>query len=354
MEFSAQFIADYLQGKIEGDGSVLVNNFSKIEEGKPGTLSFLANPVYTKYIYTTAASVVLVNNDFQPDKEVNTTLIRVDDAYQSLARLLDFYERIKRKKHVGISSLAYIHENAKIGKNVYISGFAYISEGAKIGDNVKIFPNAFIGENVVIGDNTVINAGVTIYEDCYLGNNCIIHSGTVIGSDGFGFAPKTNENSQKVPQVGNVVLEDHVEIGSNTTIDRATLGSTQLKKGVKLDNLIQIGHNVEIGERTVMAAQVGVSGSTKIGKDCMIGGQVGFAGHLYVADKVRVAAQSGIGHSINEEGRVFQGSPALDLKEYQRSFVVYKKLPELYREIDDLKKEIEELKKQNNQKKDNQ
>lgn len=344
MEFSAQFIADYLHGTIEGDGSVLVNNFSKIEEGKPGTLSFLANPMYTKYIYTTDASVVLVNNDFQADKQLNTTLIRVEDAYQSIARLLDFYERIKRKKHTGISSLAYIHKAAEIGKEVYIGGFAYISEGAKIGNNVRIYPHVFIGENVTIGDNTTIYSSVNIYEECQIGNNCIIHSGVVIGSDGFGFAPKTNGIFKKVPQVGNVVIEDEVEVGSNTTIDRATLGSTRLAKGVKLDNLIQVAHNVEIGERTVIAAQTGISGSTKIGKDCMIGGQVGVAGHLQIADNVKIGAQTGIAQSIKKKGDIIMGSPSMPIRDFQKAHVVFKQLPDIYKQFNEMKRELEELK----------
>lgn len=344
MELAAKKIAEFLHGKIEGDCNVLVNNISKIEEGKPGTLSFLANPKYTQFIYSTNASIVLVNEDFSPEKEVPCTLIRVKDAYKAFATLLELYNQCICNI-AGVDKNAHIHETAKLGSEVYIGAFAYIGENVKIGSKVKIHPQTFIGDNVEIKDKTVLFPGVKIYRDCKIGANCIIHSGVVIGGDGFGFVPDPEKNNKKVPQVGNVVIEDNVEIGSNTTIDRATLGSTVIRRGVKLDNLIQVAHNVEIGENTVICAQTGISGSTKIGKNCMIGGQVGIVGHIIIADEVKIAAQSGIGSSILHTGEIVQGSPAYQVHDYQKSYVVFKNLPELRTHIFALEKELEGIKK---------
>jgi UDP-3-O-[3-hydroxymyristoyl] glucosamine N-acyltransferase len=342
MNFTAQDIAEFLNGEVDGDGNVSVNNVSKIEEGKPGTLSFLANPKYEHYIYTTQSSIVLVNKDFKADKEVSATLIRVEDAYQSIAKLLEMYEQSKPKK-IGIEEPSYVSKTASLGEKPYVGAFAYIGSNVKIGDNVKIYPHVYVGDNVVIGDNTVLNSGVKVYENCKIGANCILHAGTVIGSDGFGFAPSSANDYKKVPQVGNVVVEDHVEIGANTCIDRATMGSTIIRKGVKLDNLIQVAHNVEIDENTVIASQTGVAGSSKIGKNCMFGGQVGIAGHLNIADGVKIAAQSGIGKNIKKEGEVVQGSPAFEFGPYQKSYVLFRNLPNMRKQIIELEKKVKDL-----------
>lgn len=339
MEFSASQIAALLTGTVEGDEHATVSNLSKIEEGKPGTLSFLANPQYTPYIYDTEASIVIVNNSLRLERPVRSTctLIRVEDAYSSFSKLLDMYNQLKSNK-VGIEQPSFISPGAKYGSDCYVGAFAYIGQGAKVGNNVKIYPNVVIGDNCEIGDNTVLYAGVKIYADCRIGSHCVIHAGVVIGSDGFGFAPNSDHHYNKVPQIGNVVVEDHVEIGANTTIDRATLGSTIIRKGVKLDNLIQIAHNVEIGENTVIASQTGVAGSTKIGKNCMIAGQVGIIGHLKIADGVKIAAQSGIGQDIAQEGQLMQGSPAFSVGEYKRSYVLFKNLPKMNDRLNALEK----------------
>lgn len=326
MEFTAKKIAKALNGKIIGDPNVKVNNISKIEEGKINTLSFLSNPIYEKYLYSTESSIVLINKDLVLKKEnISPTLIVVEDSYKSFADLLNYIVKQKKEK-TGISKNAFINKTAKVGKNTYIGDGAYIGENVRIGKNVKICPQTFIDDNVTIGDGTRLFAGVKVYFDSVIKENCIIHAGAVIGSDGFGFAPQSETDYKKIPQLGNVIIEENVEIGANTTIDRATMGSTIIRKGVKLDNLIQIAHNVEIGENTVMAAQSGVSGSTKVGKNCMIGGQVGIAGHLTVADNVKIAAQSGIGKSITKAGEVLQGSPAFDIKSYQKSYVIFRNL----------------------------
>lgn len=345
MEFSAKKIAQLLGGEIEGDENVTVNKLSKIEEGVPHSLSFLSNPQYTQYIYTTEATIVVVDKQFIPERPLKSscTLIKVVDPRQSFAQLLEIYNQIKLNK-TGIEQPSFISKTAIVGENIYIGAFAYLGENVTIGNNVKIFPNAFIGDNVTIGDNTILFAGVRICSESIIGAHCTFHPGVVIGSDGFGFAPNSQNSYQKVAQIGNVLIEDRVEIGANTTIDRATLGSTIIRKGVKLDNLIQIGHNVEIGENTVIAAQTGVAGSTKIGKDCMIGGQVGIVGHLTIADNVKIAAQSGIGNSITKKGEIVQGSPAFAIGDYKRSYVLYKKLPELISRIHQLEKELIELK----------
>jgi UDP-3-O-[3-hydroxymyristoyl] glucosamine N-acyltransferase len=349
MEFSANQIAHFLQGTIEGDQEVVVSNISPIEDGKPCTLAFLANPKYTKYIYSTLASIVLVNKSFKPEKKLpdTLTLIRVEDAYTSFAKLLDLYNQQKEEK-TGIDEKAFTEASASIGENVYVGAFAYIGKNAQIGNNVKIFPQVYIGDNVEIKDSTVIYPGVKIYENCKVGMECIIHAGVIIGSDGFGFAPKSQEDFQKVPQVGNVIIEDRVEIGANTTIDRATMGSTIIHNGVKLDNLIQIAHNVEIGENTVVCAQTGISGSTKVGKDCMFAGQVGLTGHLEIADDVKVAAQSGISSSIRTQGEIVLGSPGFNIRNARKSIAIYRNLPSLREKILSLEKELEELKSNTN------
>ena len=323
MEFSAKQIATFIQGEIVGDENATVHTFAKIEEGIPGAISFLSNPKYTPYIYETQSSIVLVNKDFVPEQEVKATLIKVDNAYESLAKLLNLYEQSKPKR-VGIDSLAFVAETAKIGKDVYIAPFACIGEYAEVGDNTVIHPHVTIGSGAKVGNDCIIYANSTIYHDCRVGNHCILHSGCVIGADGFGFAP-TSEGYEKIPQIGITILEDHVEIGANTCVDRATMGATIVHSGVKLDNLIQVAHNDEIGSHTVMAAQVGVAGSTKIGRSCMIGGQVGFAGHIHIADRTMIGAQAGLMSDIKEEGRTLLGSPAMDHKDFMRAYAVFRR-----------------------------
>lgn len=345
MEFTAQQIAAFLNGVIEGDASVKVSNFSKIEEGKPGTLTFLANPKYESFIYETQASVVLVNNDFVPSQPLTTTLIKVPNAYAALAMLMSMVEQAKPKK-TGIDSTAFIASTAQLGENPYVGNFAYIGENVKIGHNVKVYPQVYIGDNVNIGDNVTLYPHACIYDGCNLGSNLIIHAGAVIGADGFGFAPE-GDGYKKIPQIGNVIIEDDVEIGANTTIDRAVMDSTIIRKGVKLDNLIQIAHNVEVGENTVMAAQVGVAGSVKIGKHCMFGGQVGLAGHLKIGDNVNLGAQSGVISSVESNTTVL-GSPSMPAKSYMRSSAIFSKLPEMYRTMGQLQREIEQLKEELN------
>ncbi|MDL2215205.1 UDP-3-O-(3-hydroxymyristoyl)glucosamine N-acyltransferase [Dysgonomonas sp. OttesenSCG-928-M03] len=341
LSFTAQQIADILKGTVEGNPDVKVSDFSKIEEGRPETLTFLANPKYTHYIYTTQASIVLVNNDFIPEKPLSVTLVRVFNAYASLAILLDMVEKMKPKKK-GIEPMSYVADTVRKGKDLYVGSFAYIADRVSIGDNVQIHPQVYIGEGCVIGNDTILYPGVKIYPGCKIGNNCIIHSGVVIGSDGFGFAPE-GDVYKKIPQMGIVIVEDDVEIGANTTIDRAVIDATIIRKGVKLDNLIQIAHNVEIGSNTVMAAQVGVSGSTKIGENCMFGGQIGLGGHITVGDNVNIGAQSGIISNI-EDGAQIIGSPAIPVKNFFRSSIIFPKLPEMYRQMAQLEKEIKELK----------
>jgi len=341
MEFTAGQIADLLGGTIEGDANAKVNRLAKIEEGEPGSLTFLANKKYEEYIYKTQASLVVVNNSFVPEFPLHTTLIRVEDAYKSFAVLLDTYNKISQNK-VGRENPHTIASSAKIGANPYIGSFVYVGENSVLGDDVKLYPGVYIGDNVTIGSNTTLFAGVKVYSESRIGSNCRIHSGVVIGGDGFGFAPQDDANYVKVAQIGNVIIEDHVEIGSNTTIDRATLGSTIIRKGVKLDNLIQVAHNVEIGEHTVIAAQTGIAGSTKIGRFCMIGGQVGIVGHLVIADKVKIAARSGIGSSITKEGEIVQGSPAFGIGDYKKSYVGFRKLPEILARLEDLEKQVKD------------
>lgn len=343
MEFTAKAIAEFLKGEVVGDPEVKVNNVAKIEEAQPGTLAFLANPKYSKYLYTTNASIVLINKDFEIENNVSATLIKVDNAYECFAKLLELAEQARPVKQ-GISSLAFIEKSAKIGNGVYIAPFVYIGENVVIEDNVKLHPHVFLDDNVSIKKNSTLNSGVKVYHECAIGENCIIHAGAIIGSDGFGFAPDENNVYRKIPQLGNVILEDNVEIGSNTTIDRATMGSTYIRKGAKLDNLIQIGHNVQIGKNTVMAAQSGIAGSTKIGKNCQFGGQSAAAPHIQIADGVKVAPQSGIPNNIKEEGSIVMGTPAFNIREFQKSFIVYKQLPDLFKRVKQLENELKKLK----------
>ncbi len=337
MKIKATQISEFLNGTLLGNPEVEVFKLSKIEEGGAGSITFLANPKYKHYIYTTNASVVVVANDFIPEQEINSTLIKVTDPYLAFTQLLEYYHKMRLMNKTGIESPAFISESAKIGKNVYIGAFAHIGDNVTIGDNVKIHSNTNIGENSTIGDNTLIYNGVNIYPETIIGQNCTIHSGVVIGGDGFGFAPQEDGSYKKVPQIGNVILEDDIEIGANSTIDRATLGSTIIRQGVKIDNLVQIAHNVEIGENTVIASQTGIAGSTKIGKNCTIGGQVGIVGHISIGNNVKIQAQSGIGRNL-KDNEVVQGSPALGYTEYNKSYVVFRKLPELAKRVNDLEK----------------
>ena len=338
MKFTAEQIAGILEGEVVGNPNAEVATLSKIEEGVEGSLTFLSNPKYANYIYTTKATITIVNHSFVPENEISTTLIKVEDAYKSFSKLLEYYNQVKLMKS-GIEQPSVLSENVTYGDNLYLGSFSYIGKNVKIGANVKIYPNCFIGDNVVIGDDCVFFAGVKIYSETIIGNNCNIHSGSIIGSDGFGFAPNPDGSFTKIPQIGNVILEDNIDIGSCTTIDRATIGSTIIRKGVKLDNQIQIAHNVEIGENTVIAAQTGIAGSTKIGKNCMIGGQVGFAGHLIIGDNVRIQAQSGIGKNIRE-GETLQGSPSFNYGDWNKSYVHFRNLPKIVAEVEELKKKI--------------
>ncbi|WP_395044352.1 UDP-3-O-(3-hydroxymyristoyl)glucosamine N-acyltransferase [Flavobacterium sp.] len=339
MKFTAEQIAGILEGEVIGNPNAEVHKLAKIEEGIEGSLTFLSNPKYQNFIYTTQATITIVNKSFVAEQEISTTLIKVDDPYQSFSKLLEYYNQVKLMKS-GIEQPSVISENVTYGENLYLGSFCYLGKNVVIGNNVKIYPNTFIGDNVTIGDNCVFFAGVRIYSETEIGNNCVIHSGTIIGSDGFGFAPLDDGTYSKIPQIGNVILEDDVEIGSCTTIDRATMGSTIIRKGVKLDNQIQIAHNVEIGENTVIAAQTGIAGSTKIGKNCLIGGQVGFAGHIVIGDNVRVQAQSGVGKNL-KDGEVVQGSPSFNYADFSKSFVHFRNFPKIVSDIDELKKKIE-------------
>lgn len=341
--FTAAQIALLINATIEGDESVTVSSFGKIEEATKGQLSFLANPKYEDYLYATKASIVIINNSFQLKKPVETTLLRVADAYSAFATLLAKYQEIKTQQLKGIQQPSFIAETAIIGSNVFIAAFSYISSKAVIGDNVKIMAGVFIGDEVVIGDNTMLHAGVKIYNDCRIGKNVTIHAGSVIGGDGFGFAPQADGTYKKVPQIGNVIIEDFVEIGANTTIDRATIGSTIIKEGAKLDNLIQIAHNVEIGTSTVIAAQTGISGSTKIGNNAMIGGQVGIVGHITIADGSKINAQSGVSKSIKQPNTAVTGTPAFDYTAALRSQAISRNLPELERKVKELEKLVQQL-----------
>lgn len=338
MKFTAEQIAGILEGEVIGNPNAEVSRLSKIEEGTDGSLTFLSNPKYLNYIYSTQASITIVNQSFVPEAPLSTTLIKVEDAYGAFSKILAFYDQVKHNKS-GIEQPSTISENVKYGSDFYLGSFSYIGNNVTIGSNVKIYPNAFVGDNVVIGDNVIIFAGARIYSETIIGNYCAIHSGAIIGADGFGFAPNADGTYTKIPQIGNVILEDYVDIGAATTIDRATMGSTIIKRGVKLDNQIQIAHNVEIGENTVIAAQTGVAGSTKIGKNCTIGGQVGISGHITIGDNVRIQAQTGVARNI-KEGEVIQGTPAFGYNDYNKSYVHFKNLPKIVTELEDLKKKI--------------
>ena len=343
MQFTAQQIALLVSGTIQGNPDTTVTSFGKIEEAEAGQLSFLANPKYEEYLYTTKASLVIVNESLQLQKNIPATLVRVKDAYSAFATLLTTYQNVKAQQRKGIETPSHIASSARLGTDVFVGAFAYIGEKVSIGNNSKIFPGAYIAENVSIGTNTTIHAGVKIYEDCVIGNDVVIHAGTVIGSDGFGFAPQPDGSYQKVPQIGNVIIEDQVEIGANTTIDRATMGSTIIKKGVKLDNLIQIAHNVEIGSQTVIAAQTGISGSTKLGQKIMIGGQAGIAGHLTIANGVKIAGGAGVTKNLDGEGKSYAGFPAEDAKQSLKAQVYTRQLPELEKRVKELEKLVTQL-----------
>lgn len=342
MEFSAKQIAEYLEGEVDGNNDTTVSDFSKIEEGKPGSLSFLSNPKYEPYLYSTQASVVLIKKDLELKEPVFATLIRVDDPYHSIAKLLTLYENSKPVK-IGIHPNTSIDETALIPETIFIDAFVSIGKNVKIASGVEIHSGCSIADNVEIGEDTVLYAGVKIYNGSKIGKECVLHAGCVIGSDGFGFAPQSGDYA-KIPQIGNVIIEDYVEIGANTTIDRATMGSTLIRKGVKLDNLIQVAHNVEIGENTVIAAQSGIAGSTKIGKNCMVGGQVGFAGHLTIPDDTKLGAQAGVANSIKGDGRILLGSPAIDILDYRKSYAVFKNLPDVQRLVYQMERDLKALK----------
>lgn len=341
MEFSAIQIATFLSGTVEGDPEVKVYNVAKIEEGAPGMLSFLANPKYSQYLYTTKSSIVLINNDFELQGEVSATLIRVPDAYAAFAQLLGLYQQFMQSK-TGVSSLAFISKDATYGEDVYIGEFAFIGERVKIGNRVKIYPQAYIGDDAVIDDDTIIYAGAKLYAQTVVGKSCILHSGCVIGADGFGFAPQEDGSYKKIPQIGNVAIGDNVEIGANTCVDCATMGSTRIHDGVKLDNLIQIAHNVELGRNTAIAAQTGVSGSTKLGSNCIVAGQVGFVGHIHIANNTKIGAQSGVIGSVKKEGEELMGYPAFNVKDYLRMSIHTRNLDKLVKRVEELEKQLKE------------
>ena len=343
MQFSAEQIAALIQGKIEGDPQTTVSGFGKIEEAGKSDLAFLANPKYEDYLYTTSAGIIIIGEQMELKEKISATLIRVKDAYSSFAVLMQYYQQMKAKQLVGIEDPVFIHPSAKIGKDVYIAAFSYVGEHVEIGNDVKIYAQVFIGANTKVGDRTVLHPGAKLYHDCVIGNDVTIHAGTVLGSDGFGFAPQQNGTYNKVPQLGNVVIEDHVEIGANTCIDRATLGSTIIKKGTKLDNLLQIAHNVEVGEHSVIAAQTGISGSTKIGKHVMIGGQAGIVGHISIADGTKINGLTGISKSITEPNTSLSGRPAMELSDSLRAMAIYKRLPELDKKIKELEVLVAQL-----------
>lgn len=341
MEFTAKQIATVIEGTVVGDENIIVASLSKIEEGKKGSISFLSNAKYNNHLYSTKASIVIVNNTFIPEKDVATTMIKVEDAYQAFTTLLTYYNQVKQHK-VGIDKSANISETAIIGKDVYIGATSYIADGVSIGDNVKLYPNVYIGDNVSIGAGTTLHAGVKIYDDCVIGENCFLHANAVIGSDGFGFAPSKDGSYTKIPQIGNVIIGNDVEIGAGSTIDRATMGSTKIGNGVKLDNLVQIAHNVEVGNHTVIAALSGVAGSSKIGNNCVLGGQVGVAGHITIGNNCKIQGQSGIGKSL-KDGAVVQGSPAFNYTDWYRSYVYFKNLPKTINTIESKIKNIKDL-----------
>ena len=339
MKFTAEQIAVVLEGKVVGNPNAEVSSFSKIEEGIEGSLTFLANPKYESYIYTTKATITIVNDSFEPESTVNSTMIQVEDAYMAFTKLLTFYDQARKDSKNGIEQPSTISENVQYGSDFYLGSFSYIGSNVKIGNNVKIYPNCFVGDNVELGNNVTLFAGAKIYHDSIIGNNCVFHSGVIIGSDGFGFAPDSDGTYVKIPQIGNVIIENNVEIGASTTIDRATMGSTIIRNGVKLDNQIQIAHNVEIGENTVIASQTGIAGSSKVGSNCQIGGQVGIAGHLTIGNGVRIQAQSGVGRNI-KDNETLQGSPTFGYTDFNKSYVHFKNLPKIVNELQELKKNI--------------
>ena len=343
MEFKAQSIADFLGGTVDGDANVTVSGVAKIEEGTPGTLAFLSNPKYNKFLYETEASIIIVNNDFELEAEVKATLIRVPDAYKAFASLLEFYQQAKGKKS-GIENPSFVDSSATLGNDIYLGAFAYIGKNVRVGNHVMIYPHAYVGDNTIIGDDCILFSGVKIYEDTRIGQGCIIHSGAVVGSDGFGFAPTEDGTYKKIPQIGNVILEDLVEIGANTTIDRATMGSTIIRKGTKIDNLVQIAHNVEIGENTVICALTGISGSTKIGKNCRLGGQVGIVGHITIGDNVNIGAMAGVTGKIKSD-KSFLGAPAMEISQAAKVFAIYRNLPQLREQVISLTKQVAQINK---------
>ena len=337
MQFTASQIAEIADGVIEGDGNAVISTFAKIEEGKPGAISFLANPKYTHYIYTTKSSAVLVSSDFVAEHPVNCTLIRVADPYATVARLMDMASKVMQPNPTGVEQPCFIAEGVEIPADAYIGAFAYIAKGAKIGAGAKIYPQCYVGENAIVGENTILYSGVKVYHHCHVGNNCILHAGAVIGADGFGFMPNAAGGFDKIPQLGNVVIEDDVEIGANTCIDRAKTDSTIIRRGVKLDNLIQVGHNVEIGENTVSSAQMGIAGTSKIGRNCFLAGQVGIADHVTVGDRVKIGSKTGLDKDV-PDGEIRFGYPALPGMQYHRSFAVFKNLPDLAKRVAELEK----------------
>jgi UDP-3-O-[3-hydroxymyristoyl] glucosamine N-acyltransferase len=349
--FNAETIANYLHGVVEGDPSTVVSGVARIEQGKPGSLCFFANPKYEKYVYTTKASIILLNKDYELKEKIAPTIIRVDNAYDGIASVLGLFASAKSASKKGREYPSKVSWRSKRGKNCYIGAFAYIAKGAKLGDNVKIYPHVYVGDNVTIGDNTIIYSGAKIYQGCVIGANCIIHSGAVIGADGFGFAPQANGEYKKIPQIGNVVIEDNIEIGACTAIDRSTMGSTIIHSGVKLDNLIQIAHNVEIGKNTVIAAQTGIAGSVKVGENCVFAGQVGIVGHINVGNKVIIASKTGIHNNI-ADGKSMLGFPSMEASKYKRSFIVFRNLPELRNNVDELIKKVAVLEKNQDNKSD--
>ncbi|MDR1169577.1 MAG: UDP-3-O-(3-hydroxymyristoyl)glucosamine N-acyltransferase [Prevotellaceae bacterium] len=346
---SAETIAGYLNGSIEGDPSTTVAGAARIEQGKPGTLCFFANPKYEKYVYTTKASVILLNRNYELKERISPTIIRVDNAYEGIASVLGLFEQEKAANKKGREAYAVVSWRSKKGKNCYIGAFAYIARGARLGNNVKIYPHVYIGENVTVGDNTVIYSGAKIYHGCVVGSNCIIHSNTVIGADGFGFAPQANGEYRKIPQIGNVVIGDNVEIGANVAIDRSTIGSTIIGSGVKLDNLIQIAHNVEIGKNTVIAAQTGIAGSSKVGENCVFAGQSGVVGHIKIGNNVTIASKTGVSNNV-ADGKTMLGFPSMEASKYKRSFVIFRNLPELKAEVEKLVKKVIALESSQNTK----
>ena len=343
MQFTVKQIAHLLNGEVQGNESLIISKLAKIEEGNQGDISFLANPKYESFIYTTKASAVIVSRDFEPKKNLSTTLIVVENAYNSFTQLLEEYQKILNFSKIGIEQPVYVGEGTVIGKEIYQGAFSYIGKNAKIGNNVKIYPQVHIGDNVVVGDNTILYAGVKIYSNAEIGSHCTIHAGAIIGSDGFGFAPQPDGTYKTIPQLGNVVIEDNVSIGANTTIDCATMGSTIIRQGAKIDNLVQIAHNVEVGKNTVIASQAGIAGSTSIGDNCVIAGQVGFAGHITIANGTKIGAQAGISKSIKKENTTLTGSPAYDINDYLRSVAIFRKLPQLEKQVRALEKRLEEL-----------